>query len=156
MAVWQFRIELIPSNWFIENTNGIEMLYTDGSYDSEPAWSGILFNSIELTLIDKFYSRYAGWHKNHICWGNEESTDIQLWKNGSYVESMSARIDARGNINFDILSIIAIAEGFGCHLFLPELKIIIEPIEHEIRNNIIKSRAAAFTKDPVGFLKKLT
>jgi len=156
MAVWQFRIELIPTKWVLENSNGIEILYTEGSYDSEPAWSGILSNSIELKIIDKFYSRYKGWHQDHVCWGNEESTDIQFWQNSNYVESLSVRVDARGNINSDILNVASIAKEFGCHLFLPEKKVIIEPNEHEVRNSIIGSRSTAFAKDPVGFLKKLT
>jgi hypothetical protein len=154
MAIWQFKIELIPKEWAINHVANVNKFYVNDSYDSGIAWNSILLASIDLDVFDRFYNRYEGWHEDHICWGNEEDTDIKLWKNGAFVESISIRLNASGNVNSDILNIAAIAQFLGCYLFIPELRIIIEPNEFFIRNSLMRSRAAVFVKDPIGFLSK--
>ena len=79
MAVWQFKIELVPKEWAISNASAIDKLYVDGSYDSEVAWDSISHSSIDFYVFDSLYPRYKGWHEDHLCWGDEEGTDFQLW-----------------------------------------------------------------------------
>lgn len=80
MAVWQFKIELIPREWAIKAGNGVDLLYTeDGYYDVDRAWIDFQPSKDLRGIFQKILPPGESWTDDMELWGNTETHDISLW-----------------------------------------------------------------------------
>lgn len=120
MAIWQFKLEVIPStaigarevipekewkdcSWWLDSNVPHEMLEElSGILPPQKSWS------IELSQ-----------------WGQQDSDLIEIWREGQAVESISARIDARElNVPF-VKRLLLIAESWNCRLVYSRYRTIL-------------------------------
>jgi hypothetical protein len=88
MAVWQFKVQLIPTVW-VERGNDVMTLFKEEGYEGIEAWKHRIDVELIRSAIDK------EWNKDLTLWGNEKSDDIQLWLDQQCIESLSIRFDLR-------------------------------------------------------------
>jgi len=156
VAVWQVPIELIPSRWAKENNFLTDSLYDDEGYaDVELAWKNNQpTNNIEA-IFSNILSKGESWSEKLNLWGNTESTDISLWREGEKVESIRIRLDLRENVLSLMVGLVSAATELECVLFIPGQKIIIQPNISDLKQAVLKSNAAKFVEDPVAFLESV-
>lgn len=147
MAVWQFKVCLIPQSCFNTNEIDVSRFYdADGNYDTSFAWKNRPVNDVKDEII-KYYSLSKSWHEDLVSFGDEEKTDCQAWYEEGALENIQFRIDMRGNFVLDIEQIIDIAQKLSCVFFIPEQKCITEPNVFKVISHIKKSNAYLFAKD---------
>lgn len=145
MAVWQFKICLIPQSCFNTNEIDVSRFYdADGNYDASFAWK----NRPVKDEIIKYYPLSKSWHEDLVSFGDEEKTDGQAWYEKGELKNIQFRIDVSGNFVLDIEQIIVIAQKLSCVFFIPEQKCITEPNVFKVISHIKKSNAYLFAKDP--------
>src|SRR5688500_6567969 len=89
------------------------------------------------------------------AWGDEESSDIQLWREASRIESLGVRSDLRVPPSGLFSFVVDLAQEFELSLLVRESRGILESSTHELARAASASRAAAFVRDPHGFLSRL-
>ena len=155
MAVWQFKILLIPREWAKESNYNCELLYQEESYDTQIAWRSYSTSiNIEET-ISKYLSKSIPWDKEQVCWGDEESSDIQLWYEKDKIAELLVRVDLNKTLEKIIEKILNLAKDLDCLLFIPEAKKILELNESTLFTYASQSNAAKFVKNPRKYLENL-
>lgn len=157
MALYQFVIEFLPSRWAKENKNAsIELLYCNDTeeYDTSIAWESLQVPTEFNFLASEILPPTKSWHEDLAQWGENEKHDIQLWTEGSTIESIKIRLDLRENTDNIKTKIINLAKQLDYILFIPELKCIIDPKISELNKKITKSESFKFSENPEKFLNK--
>ncbi len=152
MATYQFYIELIPTRWLRDNS--IEFLYTkNDTIDTYEVWElnqpTIDFESI----IKKIMPRGPSWCSDINIWGDEKDSNIQVIREGSKIESIAIRIDMRRDIQPVLSNILNLALELKCSVFVPEMKVCINPSLTEIKPLMQKSASFEFCPHPDEFLE---
>lgn len=154
MAVWQFKAALIPTDWVNRNQD-ISALFIDGSFDGTPAWAGFTRADSLSAVFNEAFARGNCWSPDLTAWGDEESNDIHLWREQGHVDEVSVRIDMRIVDQRFIETVMEIANQFELSMLLMESKKNIGTDINKLMEEAGSSRAAAFARDPVGYLKSL-
>jgi hypothetical protein len=96
MAIWQFKVELIPA--VTAQCKAISLQEWD-----EQAWWSILQPSRELLLeLASLLPTQESWASELSQWGRQDSDLIEVWSESGKVESISARFDCR-KVNFQFI-----------------------------------------------------
>ena len=152
MAIFQFTVVLIPSKWVSNIENDFASLYTEEGYDVSEAWKQFQPTEEVAPLLSRILPEGKGWSRNQKVWGNEESSDIQVWYENGIIESISIRLDLRNEISSLLAKVVNLANELNCDLFIPGGEIIIKPNIFELNKAASESNAAKFLKYPEGFL----
>ena len=155
MAIWQFPIFLLPTEWAVINNFNASLLFDDEYVDTRVAWYNNPLNSKFKEILSDLLPQAKSWHNELLCWGNPEENDIQVWFEDNSISSIQIRLDLRQNVTAIIEAIINAAKILDCALFFPEQNIIIEANVKDISNALQKSKAARFLIDPKDFLNNL-
>lgn len=120
MAIWQFKVGLVPRTWAEAEGSLPAMLYdADGYSDMSVAWR---HNQLDVD-IDDLMSRVlpaaASWSDQIKIWGDETTNDIQVLYQGTAVELVQIRIDTRNSTPDLCSKIVRLARDMDCYLFLP-------------------------------------
>lgn len=155
MAIFQFTVVLIPSQWACNAENDVESLYCEEGYDVSDAW-GQYPPTIEIEpLLSNVLPKGKAWDSEQKVWGNEESSDIQVWYENGKIDSVTVRLDLWEDMSVLLKKVVDLANELNCHLFIPGAKIIIKPNIFELKKASSESNAAKFVKDPEGFLRNV-
>lgn len=155
MATWQFTFNLIPNPWIKNPNNSIDKLYDDeGILDPYLAWENNQPKNLDA-LCNEILNQTTSWSKDLKIWGDTETNDIQVFYENSLIESISIRLDVREINKPFLLKIINFVNELNCLLHLSESKEIIEPNYCIVVENIMKSNAYRFVKDPHEFLNNI-
>ena len=155
MAVWQFKIDLIPTRW-LKDGHAVAELFPDDSYDGAAAWAQYSDQEKLEKAIDATVKRSHSWHPDMTAWGDEESSDIQLWRETGQIESLGIRFDLRSPPAEWFAFVVALAQEFELSMLVRESKQILETSTFELAHAASTSRAAAFVRDPHDFLSGLS
>ena len=157
MAIWQFAVQLVPRKWVLENPIGVDQFLLEEGFSCAIAWEGSPQSIDSLVLeIDKGFPRGRGWSESCLLWGEVDSTDIQLWSEGSEIDSLQARIDLRSDPFNSIRLVCQIAQSTQCMIYSPELHEVFDPSLEGFLGRIRNSRSWSFVSDPRGFLERLS
>ena len=156
MAIWQFKIGLVPRTWAKSKENLPAMLYdADGYSDMSVAWR---HNQLDFNIND-LMARVLPAAPSRIdeikIWGDETTNDIQIRYRGAAVESVQVRIDTRNSTSDLCSKIVRLAQAMDCYLFLPGDRSIISADEAALGNAICKSSAARYSADPHAFIESI-
>lgn len=156
MAIWQFQTFILPRSAVTDffNTTAVlsEELLTEVDW-----WAQTQPPADYEERINHIASRYKSWSKDIIMWGCEEGDRIHVLleeKEGRRVEEISVRIDLRKFSREFVAGVIHLASDFDCVLWV-EPSSIVDPSMSSLCDAILKSRAAAFMRDPEGYLRSL-
>lgn len=157
VAIWQFVVGLIPLAWAELEGNGPEMLYDDeGFNDMSTAWKQNQPKADLITLISQIFPAAESWSDGIRIWGDQATSDIQVSYDRNAIESVMARIDARGNTLHVCSKIVELACALDCCFFLPAARSIVMADVSALNSAIENSRAARFSRAPREFIEKLS
>lgn len=155
MATWQFTIALIPRAWSNQPGNTVESLYTEDGYDTAKCWAKHQPKSGWRTAVSSFLPEGKSWSNNLLLWGDDKKTDVQAWYSDSVLESITVRIDLRGEVQPVLERLVKLSEELECILFWPEGHAFLHPRILELKRAILQSRPYSFVKNPEAFLQRL-
>jgi hypothetical protein len=152
VAVWQFKVALIPKRWL--NAGGkIAALLTDDGWETAIAWEGVHGDALK-SRIEAILPRGKSWSPSLTVWGSAEYNDIQLFEEGGCVESLNVRFDLRKPDMGLFKSIVDLAQDCGLAVVDMARKRNVSDLNALVRA-AAESGAAHFVLDPVSFLDQV-
>ncbi len=154
MAVWQFTIHFVPRDWAAQNRENIDQILSDDGLEFDECWRGFSVTPDLLGELDGMLPRGKHWSENEYCWKSADGdSDITIWRNEDTVSDFDIRIDLRREFTDLVFGIISFAKKHDFELFISE-NMEFCPAELEVLSRYIsQSRAAAFVKNPRGFIR---
>ena len=150
MAIWQFKIALLPQRW-IDTVGDVLSLVDAEGYESAAAWRG--YDKCQLQdMLGALLPQGRSWHADRVVWGKVDSDDIQLWSSNGEVEFVQVRFDLR-NPNFAMFRQVAtLAKELHLGILALEVKTLLGPEPDRLLRAAAESAAAHFVVDPESFL----
>lgn len=150
MAVWQFTLMPLPNA--IARRGNVHLLRVENAQErgEGPALSPVdaeaLFEAISQVLPEK-----RSWSTDLRVWGDEEFSDIQVWRDGLAIESIKIRLDLRSRSIqlIDRLCRLAISQDWSFATVTGE---VVPATRSAIVRAAMASDAQRFIDDPEGFL----
>lgn len=153
MAIWQFKLELIPQCW-LDSGGDLASLFGADGCDPSPAWIGYDARKF-LERLNLLLPRGHSWYDECLCWGSDKTDDIELWSANGKICSLSVRFDLR-SLNRTLLeSVIQFARDFELALLLPSARRVFAGDTDSLATCAMQSEAARFVRNPREFLAKL-
>lgn len=155
MAIWQFKLMLLPKEWVKANKYRITRQLIDEGWELGEVWRCYDGTPNPEDVIDRYLSRTKSWHTDLIIWGDKETDDIQLFYDNGNIDDLQIRIDARKNSSEMIGYSTKIALELNCQILLMENATVIDPLDELLRSYLSRSTAVKFAEDPYGTLANL-
>lgn len=155
MAIWQFEFLLIPTEWAEGNASRITRRFLDEGWELGAAWSESDRREVPEVVIDQYMPRGRSWHADMTAWGDDETDDIQLWREAEEIDVLEIRIDARNDFTLMVQHSVSIARELNCSFLLRKEGIVIEPTAEQLVSSLQRSTAMRFVSDPLGALEDL-
>ena len=156
MAIWQVTIVFIPAQWADDNKFQTNSLYCDDGFDTTIVWpENTTIEDFEITF-NSILPKAKSWDNEIDIWGNTDTNDLTIIREGHQIECVMCRLDLRDNVFALINSIINSAILLNCVLFIPSHKVIIKPNLLELKQYLLQSKASKYLKNPENFLNELT
>ena len=152
MAVWQFKIALIPKRWLDAGGSVADLVSKDG-WETAKAWEGARADAL-LARIDRILPRGKSWSPSLTVWGTEEGSDIQLFEERGSVESLNVRFDLRRPGMALFKSVFDLAQDCDLAVLDMSRKRAVLNVNELVRA-AAESDAAHFVLDPASFLDQL-
>jgi hypothetical protein len=150
LAVWQFKVALLPQQW-IEAGGDVRSLFGEEGFESAVAWRGMRKDQLRERL-GTLLPLGQSWHSDLVLWGKTESDDIQLWLKGSQVESVQVRFDLREpNIGL-FRNLASVSRALGLAIVALDSRSLLAGDAHQLLRAAAESDAAHFVIDPESFL----
>ncbi|UTY59638.1 hypothetical protein [Massilia sp. erpn] len=120
MAIWQFKLEVIPSALAGARDVIPEKEWADCSW-----WLDSNVPHEMLEELSRILPPHESWSIELSQWGLQNSDLIEIWQEGQAIESISARIDARElNLPF-VKRLLQIVEKWDCRLVYSRYRTIL-------------------------------
>ena len=152
MAVWQFKVALVPKRW-LDAGGLVAALVTETGWETAIAWAGVRGDALKAR-IGRVLPRGKSWSPALILWGSEERNDIQLFEEGGCVESLNVRFDLREPDMELFKSVFAFAQESELAVVDMMRKRIVPDLDGFVRA-AAESEAAHFVLDPGSFLDQV-
>jgi hypothetical protein len=152
VALWQFKVTLLPRRWLDDGGSLASLIGKDG-WDTKVAWKGL--ESAKLrSRIEGILPCGKSWHAAVTIWGSEDRSDIQLSENRERVEELYVRFDLRQPDMSLFKAIFALAQH--CDLAVVDMarKRTVADLNELVRA-AAESDAAHFVLDPASFLEQV-
>ncbi len=157
MAIWQFRLTLLPESVVQQQCGEIPERLAEELVEDFPWWASLQPPKHFEDLISRILPERASWSDSIRMWGYKHGDDamvIYIDEEKSTVEEISFRLDA-GNISPRLVRDVAnIAAKLGCVLMTPDYEVLCAD-EVRVLAVLINSTARRFVEDPVNTLKEI-
>ena len=157
MALWQFRLILLPRRALLEQFGIVPVSISMEAAEDYHWWSDVQPPEGFERQIDSMLPRKESWSTGMRMWGQEDSNDAYVSykdENMNAVEEIAFRIDARA-ISADLTSAICtFARNLDCLLMTQEYEIL-APERSVILQTVNTSIARRYVVDPVSTLQSL-
>lgn len=157
MAIWQFRLTLIPEKELLRAYESLPPTIPMTLAEDFPWWSNVQPPAGFERQIDLILRTMESWSKEMRMWGRKHGDDARVSyedESKTRVEEIRFRIDASRHSPDLVRHICLFASQLGCVLMTSEYEILL-PDESMILTKISKSTARKFVKDPVTTLQNL-
>jgi hypothetical protein len=147
MAVWQFDV------FFLQRESEIPSV-EPGAFLRIPSLPHTRYD-LGRFLTDEFGAPKP--YSDHLLvWGDETGNRVDVrFLESRAVEKVGIRCDARAPSFSFCEKVCAHARAMGCVLFSPEQQLLIEPEPSDLWAALEASQAAAFVRDPKGYIEAL-
>jgi hypothetical protein len=153
VAIWQFKVDLIPQCW-LDASGNVASLFDAEGYEVLSTWVNYS-NPLLEQRIGSLLPPGKSWHVELTCWGSDKTEDIQLWRDRGHVRSLVIRFDLR-RPNIPLFnSVVAIARELGLAILVPNVRRVIDLDVMALLRVAAESDAAHFALDPHSFLLQL-
>ncbi|WP_236234135.1 hypothetical protein [Pseudomonas tohonis] len=159
MAIWHFRIYLVPTSGLLE-VHGFIPLYLDEykphSVDSEfdenrefpDYWVGKGVSSLIRARVESRYPLSGSWSEEATMFGRDNGTRVELW-----TDDVVVSIDARETVVDELRFFAELAKDADCLVVLGQDGRVVEPSLERLRRIFEGSRAYRFTTNPIPTLR---
>ena len=152
MALWQFKIALIPKLWVDTGGAVLALFNADAYEESSAAWVDFS-NELLEERIGSLLPASKSWYSDLTCWGSNSTNDIQLWCEHGQVQSLTIRFDLRSPDMALFAAVANEAQKLGLSVLdLGATQIIGAELTSLLRA-AAESDAGRFTLDPSAFLR---
>ena len=90
MAVWQFKLEGVPSSAVVGRDSVSEDEWNESQW-----WEGVQPSETFLTSIAGLLPTKDSWSEELRQWGRQDSDLVEIWYEDNLVESVLIRLDSR-------------------------------------------------------------
>ena len=153
VAIWQFRIELIPQGW-LEAGGDIRTLVTDEGFAAAAAWAGYRDAQLE-EAFGALLPPAKSWSAELQVWGAQEAHCIRLRRRHGAILAVEVCLDLRDLQIGLFRAIVDLACARNLALLACETKRPIERSAEQLLRHAAASSAAHFVIDPHSFLSEL-
>jgi len=150
VAVWQFKVSLLPQQW-LDAGGAVDALFGADGCDMSVAWGPSDLESVQRR-VGSILPPGQSWSESLVHWGSYETDDIQLFSEKSRVRDLSVRFDLR-RPNMPLFGLV-VAAAEELHLALVDVarkQVVPRNLEALLRA-AATSGAASFVKDPTLFI----
>jgi|KBSMisStaDraftv2_1062788.scaffolds.fasta_scaffold82826_2 hypothetical protein len=157
MAIWQFRVILIPQVAAVAEFGLLPPAIPKELAEDLAWWSKCQPPTGFERHIDSIFPEKMSWSSSMRMWGDEDSNDAYVAysdESKAIVEEVSFRIDARSLSSQVIGGICRFAKQLDCVL-MPTSYEILQPDETSLRIRVENSNARKFVIDPEATLRSL-
>lgn len=153
MAIWQFRLGLVPKVSIHKKYECIPITLTKDVAEKTDWWSNINVQENIEFKISAILSEKKSWSETMRIWGDEQSDMASVYydDNGK-IEWIGFRVDARKNFSDLIKHICKLAIQLECILMTGDNQLIAPEVE-EVVLAINTSKAGRFSEDPISALR---
>ena len=157
MAVWQFRLILLPEKVLLSRYEILPPAIPQELAEDFSWWADVQPPTGFEDQIDLILPRRASWSTSGRMWGHEDRDDAHVFyvdETKSKVVEIAFRIDASSISSELVKQICILARQLGCVLMTADYEILV-PEESMVLATIQHSTAKKFVDDPVATLRKL-
>lgn len=142
MAIWQFTFTIIPCKKEIKSADDIR------------SWNGYSLKDSSIKEISKVLKPSKSWSDDIKVFGNNEETCIELFYENNILDDVSVRLDLR-NLTIEILEAIVNFINSNDAFILTTNGATVKPIVKDLIEQIRKSEAYSFSRNPETFLAQI-
>jgi hypothetical protein len=157
MAIWQYRLILIPESVLLGKYEVLPPSMPMELAEDTDWWSEVQPPTGFERQIDLILPQMESWSKSMRMWGVKHGDDAHVCyidESKKTMEEIEFRVDARTISPELVRRICAFARNLGCVLMTSDYEIL-APEEKMVMTAINISTAKKFVKDPVSTLQNL-
>jgi hypothetical protein len=157
MAIWQWRLNLIPEIELLRKYEVLPLIIPMESAEDGLWWTDAQPAVRVETLIDEIFPAAESWSPSMRMWGDEDGNHAYvsyLDTRRETVEQIGFRLDARSISRRLLSQICTLARRIGCVLLTSEYEVL-APDESMLFDAMIHSRARRFVENPESTLQEL-
>jgi hypothetical protein len=157
MAIWQFRLDLIPEKAVRSKYDVVPITLPQSLAEDFPWWSDVQPPIGFEASIDAILPKAKAWSESMCIWGDERGDTASVCYDNdtkSSVEWIGFRVDVRNLSPAFVKDICAFAKQLGCVLLTGAYHVL-EPDESTVLAAINNSTAKNYLEDPVSTLRGL-
>jgi hypothetical protein len=157
MAVWQFRLILLPEKVLLSKYEIVPPAIPQELAEDFSWWADVQPPTGFEDQIDLILPRRASWSTSGLMWGHEDRDDAHVFyvdETKSKVVEIAFRMDASSISSELIKKICSLARQLGCVLMTVDYEILV-PEESMVLATIQHSTAKRFVDDPVATLRQI-
>ena len=150
MALWQLKIEVIPS----ERVHGRSQIDA-AEFDDALWWSDRQPPPDFRDRLASLLRPTKSWHERLLWFGDEQADRIDVWLEADRVESVGVRVDCReANAPF-VRGLLKLAQDWSCSLVETRYLKVLPATLPEFVTAVAGSPSCRFMEDPAHWLPKL-
>ena len=153
MAIWQFKVALLPQRW-LDAGGAIASFFDEEGHRTAVAWESADASVVERR-ISNVLPQHTSWSSKLLLWGSEETDDIQLWSEAGKIRSLVVRFDLRRPNRPLFEAIIAAAHDLQLAILDLEHKRAVAGDVKSLLAAAAESSAAHFVTDPRGLIARV-
>lgn len=154
MALWQFELNLIPKRAVVAPDGSVPHHLPEVVRDSMPGWDDSKFRVQAQASIERYLQKGSDYSEKYPFWGKEDLSCIHFFYDGGLQTGVWIRLDLR-NFDFDLINLILDLSVLMQALGLNDRGELFEVTKDTLKNQIVKSHAFSFVKDPLGFIRQI-
>lgn len=155
MAIWQFRVILLPEKALPHEQGVLQLSVPMELAETAKWWSSVTQPKEIEKQISKILSPSDAWSDSMRTWGEQDGNDAYICytdESRNVIEEIAFRFDAREISRQLVHQICVLARSIGCAMMTPEYGILL-PDESLVLKAIQTSLAGRYVKDPVSALQ---
>lgn len=147
MAIWQYHTKIVPKDEF-EKKKDLYLKNKDQFFEEIEGWERDKFNT---KVLKKYLKQKEHWLASSLLWGDEETTDVQLFIENNFVEEVSIRIDLRGKDTEGFIEMLLELAKENNGVIVNADNNIVPPTIQSIVEDIKNSPCYKFVSSPISF-----
>jgi len=155
MAIWQFRLDLIPTSALHAKFDNIPTSIPQEMAEDFQWWSDVQPQAGLEARVDVILPKADSWSEDLLIWGDERGDKASVcYDKNRKVEWIGFRVDVRKLSLSFISDICRLSNELGCVLLTGTYNLIV-PEEQTVLAAISRSTAQRYLEDPVKTLRSL-
>ncbi|MFT9495022.1 hypothetical protein [Anaerosolibacter sp.] len=151
MAIWQFGFSIVPEKALLQKNIGELYNVNPENFDEIISWNGYGLSEPSIEKISKTLEQNQSWSDNIKQFGLLEKTCIELFYEENRLMEVSIRLDLR-DLTLDVLVAVVDFVKDNNALILTPKGVLLRPTVEDVIEEIKKSNAYSFIKNPYGFI----